>query len=249
MPYPSKIKVFVSGKHVEVYESEMPVWRDYESNKSQEKQAKPMTKEEMLEDKKRKINYSVNRAKFRIKRLVNANPQLNKFLTLTFAENLTDLSKTNPMFHNFIKRVKHKYKNFQYLAVPEFQKRGAVHYHLFCNLPYVDVKKFSRIWDHGYIDLKRIDDVSDMGLYMCKYLSKEMFNERTSGKKKFFRSVDLRQPIELDGELAMKYAENIRNTRQPVYKNQYKSEYLGLIKVEEYKLDFAPDRIYHLRKA
>lgn len=40
----------------------------------------------------------------------------------------------------------------------EFQKRGAIHYHLLCNLPFVSSKELAEIWTHGFIKIKKIED-------------------------------------------------------------------------------------------
>jgi len=42
---------------------------------------------------KAKTKFSISRTRTNIRRLTNANPQLNKFLTLTFAESTTKLIK------------------------------------------------------------------------------------------------------------------------------------------------------------
>lgn len=65
--------------------------------------------------------------------------EFKTFITLTFKENITDLSYANREFHKFTSKVSRRCKNlgfeYMYIGVPEFQKRGAVHYHLLTNLP------------------------------------------------------------------------------------------------------------------
>ena len=60
------------------------------------------------------------------------------FVTLTFAENITDVDQAFSYFGKYISKVrKWKKRNGEelyYLAVPEFQKRGAIHFHMICNL-------------------------------------------------------------------------------------------------------------------
>ena len=67
------------------------------------------------------------RRRDKIRRLAcsNFNNKYDKFLTLTFAENKTDIQECNILFKNFIKRLKYQYnlKNLKYLAVIEFQDR------------------------------------------------------------------------------------------------------------------------------
>ncbi len=236
MPLAYNTKVIVSGRHIEVYQYENPVWRGYEPKENKNKEAKILSPKEQEEEDARKIQFSVRRAKTEIRRGINANPQLNKFLTLTFADNLSDLSVTNPMFNKFIKRITYRYKDFQYLVVPEFQKRGAVHYHLLCNLPFIDVKELAKIWGHGFIRLNRIDNVQNVGAYISKYLSKELFNEKLAGKKKYFRSSKLKKPTEFVGELAVKYAQKLEEQMTPEFEKEFISDYVGKVKYRVYKV-------------
>ena len=51
-------------------------------------------------------------------------------ITLTYRDNFTDLKKSYRHLSSFIQSLRHKYgKDFRYVCVPEFQTRGAVHYH------------------------------------------------------------------------------------------------------------------------
>jgi hypothetical protein len=59
------------------------------------------------------------------------------FTTLTFRENLHNIKEANYEFLKFIKRVKYKFGDFKYLAVIEFQDRGAIHYHMISDFRYI----------------------------------------------------------------------------------------------------------------
>lgn len=145
---------------------------------------------------------NVLRTKKALKRMVNSNPDLNKFLTLTFAENQKDWKIANGEFRKFIKRCSRKYKNFKYIAVPEFQKRGAIHFHLVCNINYLSIQQLDGLrilWRNGWIDLKRIDKLENVGAYMAKYMTKQNCDSRFFHKKKFFRSLRLMLPQIIQG--------------------------------------------------
>ena len=118
--------------------------------------------------------------------------------------------------------MNYKYNNFEYLAVPEFQKRGAVHYHLLCNLPFIEIAELQELWGQGFVKINKIDDVNNVGAYVSKYLGKEM-DERTFGKKKFFRSQNLKQSVELLGYVAQKFVERFLSLLSPVYEKVFKS--------------------------
>lgn len=130
------------------------------------------------------------------------------FITLTFKENITDLDYANKEFNKFIKRVRYIKNDFSYLAVPEFQKRGAVHYHLLTNLdPNIDIDIIPKqenkdsmydvvSWKHGFtsvFDLKLTDDKFSVSAYMSKYFFKEIDN-RLFGRRKILYSSNLEKP-------------------------------------------------------
>ena len=250
MSYPYIFKVVVSGKQVEVLKYSKAVWRDFKKddfkdnekapNEKEEEKPKELTEQEILELKKKLAKSSLCRTKTEIRRLTNANPRLNKFMTLTFAENITDLGQANYIFNQFIKRITYKYGDFEYLAVPEFQKRGAVHYHLLCNLPFIEVAELEAIWGQGFIKINKIDEVNNVGAYVCKYLSKDMFDERTFGKKKFFRSQTLSEAVILIGWWAMKFFNRVLQTLTPVFEKKFNSEWLGDVEYKAYSLDYFP---------
>ena len=53
-------------------------------------------------------NKSLYRARSIVSRTINSNPCLDKFLTLTFEENVTDLDYANNEFKNWVKRVNYQ---------------------------------------------------------------------------------------------------------------------------------------------
>ena len=71
-----------------------------------------------------------------IARIVDCNfDNKTKFMTLTFKDNIQDISYTNYEFNKFIKRLNFnlyndKKQRLKYIAVWEKQKRGAIHYHI-----------------------------------------------------------------------------------------------------------------------
>jgi len=244
MAYPYNFKVVVSGKHVEVYKYKKQVWREFEKknfeDEKPQKEPKQLNAFEQMEIMKQKQQYSINRTRTEIRRLINSNPQLTKFMTLTFAKNITDLKEANYIFNQFIKRMNYKYPDFKYLAIPEFQQRGAVHYHLLCEMPFIHFREITEIWGQGNIDIKKLNDVDNIGAYVCKYLSKDMFDERTFGKKKYFRSQTLSEPIEILGYFAMKFVEKLCSALTPVFEKTFESEWVGEVEYKVYTLDFIP---------
>ena len=252
MAFTYNTRVVVSGKQVEVYKYEKTIWRDFvrtrDSVVNSHEEPKQLDILERLKKQEIQRASSLNRTRREIKRLINSNPQLNKFLTLTFANSTTDLKEANYIFNKFILRMNYKYPNFEYLAVPEFQKDvdfygrkkengGSVHYHVLCNLPFVHYSELTQIWGQGNIDIKKVDDVTNLGAYVCKYLSKDMFDERTFNKKKFFRSQTLKTPVEILGWSAKKFIEKYLAESKPTYEITYDSERGGKVDYKSFVLD------------
>lgn len=133
------------------------------------------------------------------------------FVTLTFSENLTDLSRANKIFNFWISNIRKLKKDFKYLAVPEFQKRGAVHYHVLSNLSFDNIviteqkiKKGKAInyntlydckyWNYGFCRFDNIqNDKVKIWRYLTKYMIKDIDN-RLFGKKRYFFSQNLIKP-------------------------------------------------------
>ncbi len=226
-------KVVVSGFEVEHYQYKTkPVLRNYKRRKRKEK------KREEEDDPKKKTEFSIRRTRREIRRIINSNLQLMKFLTLT--SKITDVSISNHEFNLFTQRMKDCYPEFQYFAVLEFQKDvdhygvvkpngGAVHYHLLCNLRYIWCEKIQKIWGNGFIKIRRVRHVDNLGRYLSKYLRKDMFNKRMFRKKKFFCSQDLKRPIEIVNDEARDFAQEHAESREAGWKMTFTSAYLGEI--------------------
>lgn len=182
---------------------------------------------------------SLQRARSTLRRLINANAgHFDKFVTLTFAENEMDLDFCNYEFNKFIKRLKYQLKrDLKYVAVVEFQKRGAVHYHLLCNLGYVSNKVLREIWGHGFVKINRIKDVSNLGAYVCKYMQKDFADKRLEGRKCFFGSKGLNRPVEITAEKEANQLEaSLLQSLVPVFSSEFENEFTGKVTYRQYNL-------------
>lgn len=149
---------------------------------------------------------SVRRARTQVRRLTEAN--VGKwgnykpiFSTLTQKENITSLLTSNRRFRAFIKRANYFFGfDLKYVAVPEFQKRGSVHYHIvFFNLPFVDLQKFEALWSHGMTNIQVIKKLDRTGHYLAKYFTKACTDPRMKHKKAYFASKGLIRPVDIYG--------------------------------------------------
>jgi hypothetical protein len=120
--------------------------------------------------------------------------QSDRLLTLTFKENITDIKESWKVFKYFNKLMVWRFgDNYQYIAVPEYQKRGAVHFHLAVK-GYYPVNTVRRLWLRACGDRGGNIDITNpqkygakswnpkrIVRYLSKYISKQdsvEFNKR-----------------------------------------------------------------------
>jgi len=148
---------------------------------------------------------SISRARLRLLRLVESNSHdedfLTVFLTLTYAEHITDLQKSNIEFKNFLKRLNYYVGvKLKYVAVPEWTKIGRIHYHiLFFNLPFIPKEIIEKKWGHGFTRIEVVKGIENNGLYLAKYFAKSARERSTTNKKAYFCSRGLLRPIDIYG--------------------------------------------------
>lgn len=186
---------------------------------------------------------AVRRARSKLRRLVNANvggwrdargvEVPPKFVTLTYRENVMDIDYSNGEFTRFIKRLGRKTgQKLEYVAVIEFQERGAIHYHvLFFNLPYVPKEDLYEVWRNGFVQINRVDRVEDVGSYMVKYMGKGTGDERLRGEKSYFCSRGLRKPLEVrEGEIIWQVMGMVGDLSRAYVREYYIEGYSGKVR-------------------
>jgi len=174
-------------------------------------------------------DFSLRRTRSKIVRLIDSNPDLKVFITLTFKENITELSQANKIFKKFILRLKYSQKNLKYLAVPEFQKRGAVHYHLLVNFEMKN-EELSAIWEQGFVMINKVKHVNNLGLYISKYVGKNLFDFRYFGMRKILSSRNLEKPIVITAINEIKdFFISTGSKLEVLFENSYRSDWLGVI--------------------
>lgn len=205
------------------------------------------TKEITLEEKEDNRQKVMQRARRDLRRLVNCNVNqygiecTPKFITLTFRDDIKELAAANKEFEKFVKRLNYqifntKGSNIKYSVVPEFTKKGRVHYHaIFYNLPYIKSDKLATIWGQGFIKVNKIDNCDNVGAYVSKYMTKD--NEEIKGKKSYFNSRNLFKPTEVTKE---KEVESLRNSlplENITYSATFDNDYLGTITYNQFNFN------------
>jgi hypothetical protein len=234
-------RVIKSGHIVEIYKYQATsILRRDDENFSSDKGGRD---KEGIVSRKMEYSATVNqRARNKIRRLISANfTGKSLFVTLTYRENMTDFKESSYNLKKFFQKLKRKQKDFKYVAVVEFQKRGAIHYHMLCNLDFswsshaelqAHERALAALWGHGFIDIgyKANDNA---GAYLIKYMTKDNNDERLNGQKRYFFSRNLDQPKELVGGEAIDIIKQYEGM-PPVFTNEYYSDFHGKVQYLEY---------------
>lgn len=206
-------------------------------------------------DKEHNYQNTQKRRRENVRNLITTNfSNKDKFVTLTFRNGLEidicNVQECNKQFKNFILRLKrwldknHPGKELKYLAVIEFQDargRGAVHYHLLMNLPYIRKSVLSEIWGNGFVKINAIDKVTNIGAYVSKYMNKDLDDVRLMGENAFLHSRYLLRPIELanwrrSDDVALYEVHEWLDKKSPSYSAKYESENAGKIVYLQYNI-------------
>lgn len=127
---------------------------------------------------------SVRRTLKYIRQLINANCNDESrllWITLTYAENMTDTVQLYSDFKKFWQKFKRRCEKMkwsipEYISVVEPQGRGAWHSHLMLifpeKAPYIDNNSvIAKLWGHGFTKTKAVHGVDNIGAYFSAYLA------------------------------------------------------------------------------
>ena len=139
----------------------------------------------------RSQSYNSLRQTFKkIRYLINNNFTGEKnelFLTLTYAENMTDPKKLYDDVRKFIMRLKYRFKDattIDYINVVEPQQRGAWHCHVLLRFNdlqniFVPNQEMADLWGHGFVTIKSMKNIDNIGAYLSAYLSDIELTDKT----------------------------------------------------------------------
>lgn len=129
-----------------------------------------------------------------------------KWITLTYAENMTDTKRLYSDFKNFVKRFKYKYGHFEYIVACEPQGRGAWHCHCIIifdkTAPFIPNKEIENIWGHGFTKTNKLDDIDNIGAYLTAYLG-DMELSSCKENNVEFKDCDIKEVSEI-GNMKLK---------------------------------------------
>ena len=203
-------KLIISGHILDLFKYKSPY---YVGSSQQARPPRPNSSVAALDKKIINRQKSAWRSRSKVRRTLNTNagywykedgaPYPPVFLTLTHARRVTQPDEANEIFTLYIQRMNyHLYgkraHNLKYLANIEFTKKDRIHNHLaIFNMPYLHKTEFQKIWGQGFIKVRAVDSVDNIGAYICKYMGKNLDDPRLAGRKCYFPSMGLKKPIEI----------------------------------------------------
>ena len=234
---PKYEKIVQSGDLIEVYQYEhAPI-------------PKKPTVKRSKRYKKYKSDRHIARAVFNFRRKARATVQLGipHMLTLTMGD-IVDLATANKLYTQFGVRLRKLYgKDVAWIAVPEFQKRGAVHYHaLIWNLPHDihiterDTRGIQNLWGYGYVDVIATDGSPKLSGYLAKYMSKAMHDSRLFGKKAYSCSRNTLSSVSNNSQASVAFLkeefgiDTPDSTLHPSREREYDTKWLGKARYRAY---------------
>lgn len=117
-----------------------------------------------------------------LREYINSNimePRKALFITLTYAENMTDGQRLYDDFRKFNMRLayytrKNELPPYEYIVVIEPQARGSLHAHLLLifqkKAPFFPAADLAKLWGLGFIKIKALKNVDNIGAYLSAYL-------------------------------------------------------------------------------
>lgn len=171
---------------------------------------------------------SVRRSLSDLRDVLNANVidvSFCRWVTLTYAENMTDTKRLYDDFRLFVMRFryylkKRDYNKCEYIVAMEPQARGAWHCHIVFifdkKAPYIPNDELRELWGQGFVTVKRLDDVDNVGAYLTAYLGdmelQDAIDNNLCDLSSEIKSVD----VDIDGKkVTKKYLKGCRLKMYP----------------------------------
>jgi len=162
----------------------------------------------------------------------DVNPSL---VTLTMSA-IVEIPEASKCFTRFAQSLKKRFgSGIRYIAVPEFQKRGAVHYHMLVwGIPEEvilherNTRHLQNLWGYGYVDCLPTDGSPKLSAYLAKYMSKAMQDVRLVGKRAYNASSNVLRPSHFKTAVVADYTQMIWGVDKEVLTTrEFGTQWLG----------------------
>jgi len=190
------------------------------------------------EDKKfEKRKDNVLQAKRNFRRLVGANLS-SKPLLISFTYNvfMGDITTGYRDYKSFVQALRYRFgKDLKYIAVPEFQKSGRVHFHaLFWGLPNKIASQerrtrlIAKMWGKGFVDIIETDGHGKISSYLAKYMAKAFVDKHLKNQKAYVSSRNIDRPVvDKNAIVSMYLFQFTKDGDLPIMDNSYKTKWTG----------------------
>jgi hypothetical protein len=122
---------------------------------------------------KRTLKESLNR----LRDYINTNVKsVNRcrWLTLTYKEIMKDPARLYADFKAFSRKCRKRYGHYEYIVACEYQRRGSLHLHCILifekSAPFMPRDEVAEMWGQGFIDVRKLKNVTDVGRYLTAYI-------------------------------------------------------------------------------
>lgn len=170
--------------------------------------------EQEKSDKRREAYY---RKRIRELCLLAVENHLTTFITLTFADEVTDYETAKHEWELFLKRLKYRFSEHDliYIAVHELQRKrasdgneGVYHFHILTNIGFFPIAELQKIWRNGYCFIEQAKRGQTSHItYLFKYVTKDVLADEKKGVRSkhrlIYSSRNIKRPRvikELSGE-------------------------------------------------
>jgi len=174
---------------------------------------------------------------------VNFTSSGSSFVTLTFAENVTEYESAIVSFKQFCKRLRRKFDGIRYIATVEMQRRGAIHFHALLNVPCTEenAEEMKACWTAGIVEVQEVFSVKGCVLYLCKDFETQDREHILFGKRCYFVSHGMEQCQQVNSWNSSAQAKaDVRKLIQGQVATRSRvvqTEHAGQVEYKEYHLD------------
>ena len=212
------LKIIKSGTKLEIYKFNNYILREgYSKEKeSLEEQLEFSFREISEEERKSNRVKSLRRSQNNIIRLIQSNPDMTTFITLTFKKE-TDYKVSKKYLNNLFNKLRKDYPKLKYIWILEYgEEHGRLHYHVLTNIfSHLNLKVegrkskehkslenifCSQYWKYGFVDIRNFksEENINVALYVSTYIIKSLRNVNLNGYRVFGYSYKtLEKPLEV----------------------------------------------------
>jgi hypothetical protein len=168
-----------------------------------------------------------------------------KFITLTYRENMTDESRLYTDFKKFMMRFEYAYPNeYEFISVAEPQGRGAWHVHLMLiasNIDsfWVDKERLTKIWGHGATTITELKS-NDVGAYYAVYFTSifskknQLSAKETSGDEEDYVTGEEALQFEKEVEEGVEAYAKMRGITMSAKQKELKKKHIKGLRLDMY---------------